>query len=274
MARRDEDGDRRCRGSSRHVQPLPRRDVAAGLGAYELGGGFAVAGSYAEGIAQPTFFDLYGFFPGSFVGNPSLKPESSRGFEASLRFRRGPFEASLTGYRQRLHDEIVDVSDPATFLSSTVNQIRAASHRSGIEAEFGWQARRQAPPQRQLRLSPCDRAGPDSGAAGARSPAARSIAARSRWTGGRAASTYGASLAYVGRAARHDSISSRPSGSGCSAYWLAGARLAYAVRPTWSCSRGRRTCSTAISGRLRIPDRRPGGWYRRRIRLADRRSSP
>ena len=48
----------------------------------KLGGGFALAGSYAEGIAQPTFFDLYGFFPGNFVGNPALKPESSRGFEA------------------------------------------------------------------------------------------------------------------------------------------------------------------------------------------------
>src|SRR5205814_7511135 len=68
-----------------------------------VGGGFALAGSYAEGIAQPTFFDLYGFFSGSFFGNPSLKPESSRGFEASVRFRRGPVEASLTGYEQRLH---------------------------------------------------------------------------------------------------------------------------------------------------------------------------
>ena len=29
----------------------------------EIGGGFSLAGSYAEGIAQPTFFDLYGFFP-------------------------------------------------------------------------------------------------------------------------------------------------------------------------------------------------------------------
>ncbi len=44
----------------------------------EFGQGFALVGSYAEGIAQPTFFDLYGFFPNNFVGNPSLKPESSR----------------------------------------------------------------------------------------------------------------------------------------------------------------------------------------------------
>src|SRR3954453_2348766 len=87
-----------------------------------LGGGLSLAGSYAEGIAQPTFFDLYGFSPGSFVGNPNLKPESSRGFEASLRYRRGSVSASLTGYRQRLHDEIVDTFDPVTFLSSTINR--------------------------------------------------------------------------------------------------------------------------------------------------------
>lgn len=102
-----------------------------------LGGGFSAAASYSEGIAQPTFFDLYGFFPGNFFGNPSLKPESSRGFELSLRFRRRALDASLTGYRQHLRDEIVNVFDPATFTSSTVNRA-VASHRSGIEAEIGW----------------------------------------------------------------------------------------------------------------------------------------
>jgi vitamin B12 transporter len=102
----------------------------------KIGHGFAVAGSYSEGIAQPTFFDLYGFFPGNFFGNPSLKPESSRGFEVSLRYRRGRVDASLTGYMQKLHDEIVDVFDPVTFLSTTVNRA-AASHRAGMEAEFG-----------------------------------------------------------------------------------------------------------------------------------------
>lgn len=103
----------------------------------ELGHGLALTGAYAEGIAQPTFFDLYGFYPGSFAGNSSLRPESSRGFEVSLRYRRGPFQASVTGYRQRLHDEIVDVFDPATFLSSTANRT-GSSRRSGAEAEIQW----------------------------------------------------------------------------------------------------------------------------------------
>jgi len=68
----------------------------------QLGGGFALTASYAKGISQPTFFDLYGFFPGNFAGNPSLKPESSRGFEAGLRYHAHALEASLTAYRQRL----------------------------------------------------------------------------------------------------------------------------------------------------------------------------
>ena len=43
----------------------------------KLVGGIAVSASYGQGIAQPTFFDLFGFFPGSFRGNPTLRPESN-----------------------------------------------------------------------------------------------------------------------------------------------------------------------------------------------------
>ena len=103
----------------------------------DIGSGFSLAGSYGEGIAQPTFFDLYGFFPNSFVGNPSLKPERSRGVEASIRYRRDNFSAALTAYRQHLRDEIVDVFDPGTFLSSTINRLEK-SRRSGVEARIDW----------------------------------------------------------------------------------------------------------------------------------------
>ena len=107
-------------------------------GLTSLGGGFVLTAAYAEGIAQPTFFDLYGTFPGIFIGNPELKSETSRGFEGSLRFRRPALSASLTAFRQRLHDEIVDVFDLTTFRASTQNS-SAVSRRWGIEAELGWQ---------------------------------------------------------------------------------------------------------------------------------------
>jgi vitamin B12 transporter len=192
-----------------------------------LGGGISAAASYSEGIAQPTLFDLYGFFPGSFVGNADLKPESSKGFEVSLRYRRGRFDASLTGYRQRLRDEIVDVFDPVTFISSTVNRDEV-SRRSGIEAQVGWSAGpgfrisanyawlKATEPGATPSLQLCEIRRPEHSGA---------IAVDGR----RGRLTYGASLAYVG--ARGDTnfdvfpaekVRLKP-------YWLAGARLAWSV---------------------------------------------
>jgi vitamin B12 transporter len=191
----------------------------------QIGNGFSIAGSYAEGIAQPTFFDLYGFFPGSFVGNPSLKPESSRGFEGSLRYRRSNFQASLTGYRQRLHDEIVA---NATF-TSALNAL-GSSYRSGIEAEIGWQM------ADKLRLSAnyaylhaTEPAQVGSGQVTERRRPKNSGSIALDGSLGRL--TYGASIAYVGAhldqrdVPPFDVVSLR-------SYWLGGARVAYAIRPS------------------------------------------
>lgn len=104
-----------------------------------LSDGYEVAATYGEGIAQPSFFDLYGFFPGTFAGNPALRPERSRGGEVSLRYRGSRLDWAMTAYRQRLRDEIVGTFDPVTFLSSTANG-DSKSQRRGVEVEAGWQA--------------------------------------------------------------------------------------------------------------------------------------
>ncbi|WP_265570806.1 TonB-dependent receptor plug domain-containing protein [Sphingomicrobium nitratireducens] len=91
---------------------------------------FANAG---EGIAQPTFYDLHGFFPGSFVGNPDLAPEHARGFDLGVRYA-GTIRMEATVFAQWLEDEIVDVFDPSTFLSSTANGT-GKSRRKGVEVE-------------------------------------------------------------------------------------------------------------------------------------------
>jgi vitamin B12 transporter len=194
----------------------------------DVGGGFALSAAYAEGIAQPTFFDLYGFFPGNFVGNPSLKPESSRGFEVGARYRHGAFAASLTGYRQRLHDEIVDIFDPATSLQSTVNRDQT-SRRSGIEAEAALRLSDKLrltanyaylhatePDSTTERQAPELRRPKHSGSVAA-------DGALGRWS-------YGASVAYVGpRLDRSDNL---PFGIvRLHSYWLANARVAYALKP-------------------------------------------
>src|SRR6476661_8742449 len=194
----------------------------------KLGGGFALAGSYAEGMAQPTFFDLYGTFPNNFVGNPNLRPETSRGFEGSLRFRRSAFSAALTGYRQRLQHEIVDVFDFTTFLSTTTNST-AVSHRSGVEAELGWYVSpalrlkanyaflHATQPDTVSGLQVRERRRPK------HSGSLEADGTSGRWS-------YGASIAYAG--SHLDTLEVAPFGVvRVKPYWLADARVAYAVKP-------------------------------------------
>jgi vitamin B12 transporter len=235
-----------------------------------IGGGFSIAGSYAEGMAQPTFFDLYGTFPNIFVGNPSLKPETSSGFEGSLRFRRSRVEAALTAYRQRLHDEIVDVFDLSTFRASTENS-KGVSHRWGIEAEFGWAV------SSGLRLSAnyafLHATQPDSSTGvqlrerrrPKHSGSVRADGSSGRWS-------YGASIAYSG--SHLDSQEVFPFGIvNVKPYWLADARVAYAVRPGVELFvRGSNLFDSDYEEVAGYRTEGIGGFVG--IRLADRRSSP
>ncbi|MDB5698885.1 MAG: TonB-dependent receptor, partial [Alphaproteobacteria bacterium] len=96
--------------------------------------GWTAHAAYGEGIAQPTFYDLYGFFPDSFIGNPALTPERSAGWEAGLRWSGGTTSIGIVGFTNRLKDEILDTFDPQTFISSTANA-DGKSRRRGIELE-------------------------------------------------------------------------------------------------------------------------------------------
>ena len=236
----------------------------------DIGKGFALAGSYAEGIAQPTFFDLYGFFPGNFVGNPSIKPESSRGFEGSLRFRRSSVAASLTAYRQVLRDEIVDVFDPDTFLSTTENR-SGKSRRWGIEAELAWQtgaALRLSANYAYLKATQPEGAGDGRLEELRRPKHSGSVSADGAW--GRW--SYGASLAYVG--ARLDREEVLPFGIvRLKPYLLGAARVAFAVRPGLDLfARGSNLLDTRYEDSAGY--RTEGRGLFVGVRLADRRSLP
>lgn len=189
----------------------------------KLGAGFSLSGAYSQGIAQPTFFDLYGFFPGFYVGNPDLKPESSGGAELSLRYRAGAVEASLTGYRQRLRDEIVN---NATFTSAL--NADTTSRRRGLEAVVAWAI------SDQLRLS-ANYAYLNATQFDAISGKQLAETRRPRHSGSVVVDgasgrfRYGASLAYVGRHIDNRDIFPFDR-LALGSYWLADARVAYAVR--------------------------------------------
>jgi vitamin B12 transporter len=182
--------------------------------------GLQLAASYGEGIAQPSFFDLFGYYPGFFVGNPDLKPERSRGLEVSARLTRGVFRGALTAYRQRLTDEIVSTAD---FLST--ENADGRSKRRGVEAELGWS------PSERLNLTASyafldaeeQRRSADQPARELRRPRhSGSVAADGR--AGRL--IYGASLAFVGKHRdRRDSLPYEL--VDLDSYWLAGARLGW-----------------------------------------------
>jgi len=187
-----------------------------------IGAGFAVAASWGEGIAQPSFTDLFGFFPGGYAGNPDVKPERSRGYELSARYADGPFKASLTYFRQRLKDEIVE---NATFTS--VLNADGTSKRQGVEAEGHWS------PGGWLDLSlgyawldatqQIDPSLP--GQKEFRRPKHSGFVSAD---GTRGRLSYGVSLAYTGRHLdRRDSLPFDL--VGLDSYWLASARVAFRV---------------------------------------------
>jgi vitamin B12 transporter len=82
----------------------------------------------------PTFNDLYFPLQFGFSGNPDLKPERSRGLDATLRYRSGGTTLSMTAFDNHI-DDLIAV-DP-TF-STVINVNRARSHGTTLAAGQTW----------------------------------------------------------------------------------------------------------------------------------------
>ena len=108
-------------------------------GSYQIGPGVRAYAAWGTGITNPTFFERFGFFPSSFVGNPELVPESSKGVDLGIRSQHGRWRWDVTIFDATLDDEITTVFDFATFTSSPVNADDTSSRR-GIELTAGYDA--------------------------------------------------------------------------------------------------------------------------------------
>ena len=97
-----------------------------------------VHASWGEGSANPTFFELFGFIPQSFAGNPDLKPESSQGWDLGLSGEAtdGQYAWDLTYFRSRLNSEIVTAFGPAPDYFSQPINLDGTSRREGWEASL------------------------------------------------------------------------------------------------------------------------------------------
>lgn len=99
--------------------------------------GSRLHGSYGTGVTNPTFFEQFGFFPDSFIGNPDLSPEESEGFDIGIEqpFLDRRLVLDVTYFQADLEDEIVTIFDPATAFLTVDNQ-DGRSRRQGVEVSI------------------------------------------------------------------------------------------------------------------------------------------
>jgi len=100
--------------------------------------------SVGAGVKNPTFTELFGFFPAQFVGNPNLQPEQSLGWEIGWDHELyNDVTYSVTYFEAKLEDEIFTdfFFDAATgAFGSTPSNRSGKSERSGVELAASWQA--------------------------------------------------------------------------------------------------------------------------------------
>ena len=95
--------------------------------------------SAGTAVQNPTFFEQFGFDPGTFRGNPNLTPEESIGFDVGVeqRFWNDNAVVDVTYFQSELTNEISSVFDPSTGDRTPFNE-DGESDRRGVEvsAEF------------------------------------------------------------------------------------------------------------------------------------------
>lgn len=99
----------------------------------------ALFASLGQAVKTPTFTERFGYYPGSFIGNPDLEPEVSREVEVGLRANWDNTSAEISTYITRLEDEILGyVFVPE--LGATAQNATSDSERRGIDSSFNWRS--------------------------------------------------------------------------------------------------------------------------------------
>jgi len=96
--------------------------------------GTRLHGSVATGITNPNFIEQYGFFVGTFIGNPALKPERSLGWDFGIEqsFWDRRLVADVTFFATDFEDKITFGTAGGGFIATPINQ-SGVSPRRGVE---------------------------------------------------------------------------------------------------------------------------------------------
>jgi vitamin B12 transporter len=107
---------------------------------YPVSDSTILRGSIGSGQKNPTFIEIFGFYPAGHDPNPNLKPETSVSYEIGLRqdIGGGAVQLDFALFKEDLTNEINGfVFDPVTFRTSAEN-MAGKSKRSGVEASLRW----------------------------------------------------------------------------------------------------------------------------------------
>ncbi len=111
------------------------------IGATTMALGGRVFANVSEGIKNPTFIERFGYFPGTFVGNPNLTPERSTALEVGMERRWGALRLNALAFHAVLDGEIDGFAFAPDVGGFTARNIDGESRRTGAEltadAEFG-----------------------------------------------------------------------------------------------------------------------------------------
>jgi vitamin B12 transporter len=100
---------------------------------YRLPFGLRARGAYGTGVKNPGYFELYGYSDGRYIGNPNLKPEKSKGWEAGLDQEIGSRATiGATWFDSKLENEVY-TSYPAPDYVATPANRDTLSRQHGVE---------------------------------------------------------------------------------------------------------------------------------------------
>lgn len=102
---------------------------------YLFASGTRIHAAAGSGIKNPGIFELFGFNPATFSGNPNLKPEKSEGWEAGVEqsFLGGQARLDVTYFDNTLKDEIFTAFGGAPLFLSSPDNRTTESTQKGVE---------------------------------------------------------------------------------------------------------------------------------------------
>lgn len=101
---------------------------------YRLPFGLRAHGAYGTGVKNPGYYELFGYSDGRYIGNPNLKPEKSKGWEAGLdqEIAGGRATIGATYFDNKLENEIFTDYPAPNYLATPGNRT-TLSRQHGVE---------------------------------------------------------------------------------------------------------------------------------------------